>query len=329
MSYTVGDIRRWDMSALIGTGHQVGRRRSVAEAARRNLSDGAAALDEGWDGHAATSVLEVAEGEKQYVTHLSDGLEDLVGVIGRAAAALGPAVQSVKNRIAEAEAAGLVVTDVAVESNAGGIGVGGGSDQAVVDLHAEVISSAAETVRSLDEHYGQEIGGIAARLQVAIPPVVDRSPIPGPDDPWPGRGVDVMTSAMAAGNPKLADELDPATRGKHKLNPVPDDFGAAAGKGLRLVGRVARPVGIGVTVNDGVQAYAAGKTSTPEAVLETGGALGGGLVGGMAAGAISGSVFGPVGTFIGAGIGAAVGTYLGQKTGDVVHEEFFIEESEK
>lgn len=325
MSYTVGDIRRWDVSALIVAGHEVGRRGSVAEDARRNLSDGSEALDEGWDGLAANAVLEAAEGEKQCVTQLSDGLEDLAGALDRAAAALGPAVQSVKDRIAEAEAAGLVVTDVAVESGAGGVGAGEGPDQALVDLHAEVISTAIETVRSLDEHYGREIDGIAARIHDAIPPEVDRSPIPGPDDPWPGRAVDAMTGAASRGYPDLADELDPETRGKHKLNPKPDDFGRSTARGLRMLGKAAGPLGSGLTLYDGVKAHADGETSTGEAITETTSALVGGAAGGAAAGAVAGTVFGPVGTLIGAGVGAAVGSYLGQKAGDTAHEKLFGE----
>lgn len=325
MSYTVGDIRRWDVSALIVAGHEVGRRGSVAEDARRNLSDGSEALDEGWDGLAANAVLEAAEGEKQCVTQLSDGLEDLAGALDSAAAALGPAVQSVKDRIAEAEAAGLVVTDVAVESGAGGVGAGEGPDQALVDLHAEVISTAIETVRSLDEHYGREIDGIAARIHDAIPPEVDRSPIPGPDDPWPGRAVDAMTGAASRGYPDLADELDPETRGKHKLNPKPDDFGRSTARGLRMLGKAAGPLGSGLTLYDGVKAHADGETSTGEAITETTSALVGGAAGGAAAGAVAGTVFGPVGTLIGAGVGAAVGSYLGQKAGDTAHEKLFGE----
>lgn len=325
MSYTVGDIRRWAVSALIGAGHEVGRQGSVAEDAWRNLSEGAEPLDEGWDGLAANAVLEAAEGEKQCVTQLSDGLEDLAGALDRAAAALGPAVQSVKDRIAEAEAAGLVVTDVAVESAAGGVGAGEGPDQALVDLHAEVISTAIETVRSLDEHYGREIDGIAARINDAIPPEVDRSPIPGPDDPWPGRAVDAMTGAASRGYPDLADELDPETRGKHKLNPKPDDFGRSTARGLRMLGKSAGPLGSGLTLYDGVKAHVDGETSTGEAITETTSALVGGAAGGAAAGAVAGTVFGPVGTLIGAGVGAAVGFYLGQKAGDTAHEKLFGE----
>ena len=132
-----------------------------------------------------------------------------------------------------------------------------------------------------------------------------------------------MTAAASKGYPDFADELDPDTRGKHKLNPAPDDFGRAASTGLRGLGRLAGPLGGGLTVYDGMKTHAEGKTTSLEAFLETGGALGGGMVGGAAAGAAAGTLFGPVGTFIGAGIGAAVGTYLGQKAGNAVHEEFF------
>lgn len=323
MSYAVGDIRRWDVSALIDVGHEVELRRVVAEDARRSLSDGAAMLDEGWDGLSAVAVLDAAEGERLHVSHLADGVEDLADVLGRTQAALGSAVQAVKDRIADAEAAGFIVTDVAVEPAAGGVGAGASPDQAIVDLHAEAISSAIVTVRSLDEHYGREIDSIAARLHAAIPPEVDRSPIPGPDDPWPGRGVDAMTGAMGQGNPALAHELDPETRGKHKLNPVPDAFGRDAAKGLRVMGKAAGPLGAGLTVYDGVKAHAEGETSAGEAAFETGGALGGGMLGGMAAGAAVGSLFGPAGTFLGAGVGAVVGTELGKGLGSWTHETIF------
>lgn len=323
MSYTVGDIRRWDVSALSGAGGLLSQRGTTVEDVRRNLSDGAATLDEGWDGHAANAVLDAVEGEKRHVTHLADGLVDLADALTRAQAALGPAVQSVRDRIADAEAAGLVVTDVAVEQPAGGSDrTASAADQSVVDQHAEAISSAIETVRSLDEHYGREIDGIASQLHSAIPPEVDRSPIPGPDDPWPSRAVDAMTGAMSQGNPALAHELDPETRGRHKLNPVPDDFGRDAAKGLRLLGKAAGPLGYGLTLYDGAKAHAEGETSTVEAIAETTGALVGGAAGGAATGAAFGTVFGPVGTLIGAGVGAAVGSYLGQKAADKAYEEF-------
>ena len=132
-----------------------------------------------------------------------------------------------------------------------------------------------------------------------------------------------MTRAMSAGNPALAHELDPGTRGGHKLNPVPDDFGRAASAGLRGLGRFAGPLGGGLTVYDGMKAHAEGKTSTGEAVVETTAAFGRGALGGAAAGAAAGTLFGPAGTFIGAGIGAVVGTYLGQNAGDAFHEKYF------
>ena len=328
MSYSVGDVRRWDTTALITAGEELADRRAVAEDARRALADGAEALDEGWDGLAADAVLGAVEGEKGNVTRLADGLEDLVDTVQRAHEALGPAVQSVLDRIADAETAGLVVTDVAVEPAAGGRSPEAVTDQATGALHAEAISSAIETVRSLDEHFGREIDEIASRLHNAIPPKVDRSPIPGPDDPWPGRGVDAMTGAMGQSYPALAGELDPETRGKHKLNPAPDDFGRNAAKGLRVLGKAAGPLGTGLTLFDGMKAHAEGKTSTGEAIVETTGAVVGGAAGGAVAGAVAGTFFGPVGTLLGAGIGAVVGTYLGQKAGDEAHERFFDERPE-
>ncbi|UVE94140.1 WXG100 family type VII secretion target [Dietzia sp. B32] len=324
MSRTVGDIRRWDVSALAGAAGDVGRQGKVAEGIRRYLVDGASTLDDGWDGQAADAVLDTVEREKSHVSTLADGLEDLADALRGSQAALGRAVQAVRDRIADAGAAGLQVGESSVRPVSGR----GDIDQSTVEEHAEAISSAVDTVRSLDEHYGREIDRIAARLHAAIPPEVDRSPIPGPDDPWPGRGVDAMTGAASGGYPDVADELDPRTRGRHTLNPAPDDFGRAAATGLRGLGRVAGPLGGGLTVYDGVKAHAEGKTSVGEAVWETAGALGGGMLGGAAAGATAGSIFGPVGTFVGAGIGAAVGTYLGQKAGDAVHEELFDERSD-
>lgn len=336
MSYSVAEVRRWEASALGGAGEEVRGRSTVAEDSRRTLADGAATLDEGWDGLAADAVIEAAEGEKRHVSHLADGLEDLADALVRAQTALGPAVQSVRDRIADAEAAGLMVEGDTVRPAIAGAGAGGdgagagagagiGPDQATVDLHAAQISGAVETVRSLDEHYGREIDQIASQLNASIPAVVDRSPIPGPDDPWPGRAVDAMTGAANAGYPAIADELDPETRGKHKLDPVPDDFGRSAAKGLRFVGKAAWPVGLGITALDGAKAHAEGESTALEAVMESAGAFGGGMAGGAAAGAAAGTVFGPVGTLIGAGIGAAVGSYLGQKAGDMVHEEIFGE----
>lgn len=324
MTYSVGQVRNWETGALLGVGDAVADKASVAQDARSILSEGGEALDEGWDGRAADAVLDAVEFEKVHVTKLAHALDDLVDVLRRAQVALGPAVREAHGRIAEAEGAGLEVGDESVRPTAGRDDI----DQATVDEHAEAISFAVDIVRSLDEHYGEQIDEIATRLHAAIPPEVDRSPIPGPDDPWPGRGVDAMTAAMSEGYPAFADELDPDTRGKHKLNPVPDDFGRSASTGLRGLGRLAGPLGSGLTVYDGVKAHAEGKTSTREAFIETTGALGGGALGGAAAGAIAGSLFGPAGTFIGAGIGAAVGTHFGQKAADAVHEKFFDEYSE-
>ncbi|WP_295648052.1 WXG100 family type VII secretion target [uncultured Dietzia sp.] len=318
MTYSVGQVRNWEVGALVEAGDAVAGRASVAHDVRSILSEGGEALDEGWDGLAADAVLDAVELEKAHVSKLADGLDDLVDALRRAQAALGSAVQAVRDRITEAEGVGLEVGDELVRPAAGRDDIG----QSVVDEHAEAIRFAVDTVRSLDEHYGGEIDEIATRLHGAIPSEVDRSPIPGPDDPWPGRGVDAMTAAASKGYPDFADELDPGTRGKHKLNPVPDDFGRAAGTGLRGLGRFAGPLGGGLTVYDGMKAHAEGKTSTGEAIVETTAAFGGGALGGAAAGAAAGTVFGPVGTFIGAGIGAAVGTYLGQKAGDAMHEKF-------
>ena len=318
MRYSVGQVRNWEVGALIEAGDAVAGRVSVAQDAQSILSDGGEVLDEGWDGLAADAVLDAVELEKAHVSRLADAFDDLADVLRRARAALGSAVRAVRERIAEAEGAGLEVGDELVRPAAGRDDI----DQATVDEHAEAIRLAVDTVVSLDDHYGGQIDEIAARLYGAIPSEVDRSPIPGPDDPWPGRGVDAMTAAASRGYPDFADELDPDTRGRHKLNPVPDDFGRAASAGLRGLGRFAGPLGGGLTVYDGMKAHAEGKTSTGEAVVETTAAFGGGALGGAAAGAAAGTVFGPVGTFIGAGIGAVVGTYLGQKAGDAVHEKF-------
>ena len=324
MTYSVGRVRNWETGALLGAGDAVADRASVARNARRILTDGGEVLDEGWDGRAADAVLDAVELERSHVGRLADALDDVVDALRRAQSALASAVGAVRDRVAEAQGAGLEVGEESVRPAAGRDDV----DQATVEEHAEAIGFAVDTVRSLDRHYAAEIDEIAARLHGAIPPEVDRSPIPGPDDPWPARGVDAMTRAMSAGYPAFADELDPDTRGKHKLNPVPDDFGRSASTGLRGLGRLAGPLGSGLTVYDGVKAHAEGKTSTREAFIETTGALGGGALGGAAAGAIAGSWFGPAGAFIGAGIGAAVGTHFGQKAADAVHEKFFDEHSE-
>lgn len=336
MSYSVAEVRRWEASALGGAALAVGVSSADAVKALGTLDKGAGELDKGWDGVAAQAVIEAAEGEKRHVSHLADGLEELVDALVRAAEALGPAVQSVRDRIAEAEAAGLIVEGNTVRpASAGGAGadagagtaVGADTVQATVDLHAAQISGAVETVRSLDEHYGREIDRIASQLNASIPAAVDRSPIPGPDDPWPVRVVDAMTGAASSGFPNFADDLDPETRGKHMKNAVSDDIGGSTAKSLRMMGKFAGALGAGVTVYDGYQGYRDGETSAVEAAIETTGALGGGMAGGAVAGAAAGSFFGPVGTLIGAGIGAAVGSYFGQKAGDKMHEEIFNDRS--
>lgn len=328
----MGEVRRWELAGLEDAAVTVASRSEVAAESCRVLVKGGEELDEGWDGRAADAVLEAAEGEKAHVTRLADGLEDLKEALERAHSALDPAVQSVRDRISEAEAAGLVVADVHVEPAPGRHGSDPDALRALVDQHVEAIGAALVTVRSLDEHYGREIDEIAARLHTAIPPEVDRSPIPGPDDSWPGRTLDAATGAatgaVAEGAQALANDLDPETRGRHSATPLPDDVGRAVSTGLRGLGRIAGPLGGGLTVYDGVKSHAEGSASASEAFIETTGALGGGALGGAAAGAIAGSFFGPAGAFIGAGIGAAVGTYYGRKAGEVVHEQFFDEHPE-
>lgn len=324
MGYTIGRVRRWDAGGVTTASSAVADRRAIAEDARTILSDGREALDEGWDGIAANAVLDAAEAEKAHVTKLANGLEDLVEALDRAAAALGPAVQSVRDRITDAESAGLVVGEDSV-------GPAPGRDditQDIVDGHVEALGMALETVRSLDEHYGRELDAVAELLHQAIPPVVDRAPIPGPDDPWPGIAVTAATGSMTDGFPRLAHELDPRTRGRHVLNPAPDDFGRSAAGGLRGLGRLAGPLGAGLTIYDGVEGYAKGETTAVEASAETIGALGGGLAGGMATGAAMGMVLGPGGAILGAGIGAAVGSYLGQRAADVAYDQVFRTEDD-
>lgn len=316
MGYSIGTVRRWDAGALATAGTEISTRRATAEEARGVLVDGRDALDADWDGLAAEAVLAAAEAERIHVTRLVDGIDDLTTVVANAETALGPAVQGVADRIAGAEAAGLVVGEDSVGPAPGRRDI----EQSTVDEHAEAISRAIDTVASLDRHYGDEIDAIATRLHAAIPPAVDRGVIPGPDDPWPGRAVDAMTSAMTYGFPNLADELDPDTRGRHTLNPAPDDFGRATATGLRSLGRLAGPLGTGLTLYDGVNGYVKGETTAVEAAAETTGALAGGAAGGMALGAGLGMLVGPAGAILGAGIGAAVGSYLGQKGMDEAHE---------
>lgn len=317
MSYGIGDLRRWDTGGLTTASGAVATRESAAEDARRILSDGREALDEGWDGRAADAVLDAADAEKTHVTKLADGLHDLVDALARAQAALAPAVQTVRDRIADAEFAGLVVGDTSVAPAPGRSDIA----QFTVDEHAAAIRAAIDTVVSLDEHYGREIDAVAEMLHAAIPADVDRTPIPGPDDPWPGQAVDAMTGGLDRGLPQLADEIDPATRGAHAIPNGPPVQTAEVAKGLRRLGKIAGPLGTGLTVYGGVEEYATGKSSLPEAAVETSFALGGGLAGGAAAGAAAGMWIGPLGAVVGAGIGAAVGSYLAKEGSSLAYDE--------
>ena len=316
MTYTIGRVRRWDAGGVTTTSSTVAGRRATAEEARRILGEGWEKLAGGWEGVAAEAVLDAAEAERAHVTKLADGLADLADVLARAAAALGPAVQSVRDRIAGAESAGLVVGEDSVGPAPGREDV----TQDTVDSHVEALGMALDTVRSLDQHYGREIDAVAARLHQAIPPVVDRRPIPGPDSTWPGVAADAVTGAVQAGAEDLADGLDPATRGRHVLDPVPDELGRRYAGGLRGLGRLAGPLGAGLTVYDGIEGYVSGETTAGEAAAETTGALGGGMAGGALAGAAAGSFLGPAGTAVGAGIGAAVGAWAGKEAVDRVYD---------
>lgn len=72
MTYSVGQVRNWELGALIEAGDAVAGRASVAQDARSILSDGGEVLDEGWDGLAADAVLDAVEFEKAHVTKLAD-----------------------------------------------------------------------------------------------------------------------------------------------------------------------------------------------------------------------------------------------------------------
>ncbi|WP_216693046.1 WXG100 family type VII secretion target [Dietzia psychralcaliphila] len=316
MSYTIGQVRRWDAGGVTTASSAVAERHANATEARAILAAGRSELDEGWDGISADAVLDAAEGEKVHVTKLTHGLEDLSDTLSRAAAAVGPAVQSLRDRIAAAEAAGLVVGEDSV-------GPAPGRDeitQDVVDGHVEALGLALDIVGSLDQHYGREIDAVVEMVQRAMPPDVDREPIPGPDSAIPGIATTAATGAVEGWAPALADEHDPDTRGRHTLDPMPDEAGRRSAGLLRGLGRLAGPVGGGFTVYEGVEGYANGETSAGEAILETGGALGGGMAGGALAGAAAGSVLGPAGTLVGAGIGAVVGAWAGQEAGGAVHD---------
>lgn len=318
VSYTMGLISRWDTTALTAAGDAIATRRATAEGLRTSLADGRDTLSEGWSGVAADAVLDAADTEKSHVTKLADGLEDLTDALSRAEAALQPAVQSVRDRVRDAVSAGLVVGQDSV-------GPAPGRDditQDTVNAHAETIRMALDTVRSLDEHYGREIDLVATRIHDAIPPEVDRRPIPGPAHSW-SAAVDAVTGGARYGFPIQADELDPATRGRHKLNPVADAPGKAWAGVLRGLGKVAGPLGAAVTVYDGVGGYATGETTAGEASMETAGALIGGTTSGMGLGAMAGGAVGPLGAILGAGIGAAVGSYLGKKGGSAAFDRYF------
>lgn len=307
MSYSIGELRRWDTGGLGTASSAVAAREATAEDARRTLSDGREALADGWEGVAADAVLDAADAEKTHVTKLADGLHDLADAVARAGAALAPAVQAVRDRIAEAEATGLLVGYTAVAPAPGRTDI----EQATVDEHAHAIRSAIDTVASLDEHYGREIDAVASMLHAAIPAEVDRSPIPGADDPWPGRAVDAATGGFKESVEREARDLDPDRRGRHARISIPDDQARAVASDLGRFGRFAGGVGTVTTVVGGVNEYASGESSAGRAAAGVAGALGGGAAGGALAGAAAGSIFGPVGTFIGAGVGAAIGSELG------------------
>ena len=61
MTYSVGQVRNWEVGALIEAGDAVSGRVSVAQDAQSILSDGGEVLDEGWDGLAADVVLDAVE----------------------------------------------------------------------------------------------------------------------------------------------------------------------------------------------------------------------------------------------------------------------------
>ncbi|MFN7244068.1 MAG: hypothetical protein ACK4M5_12620, partial [Dietzia cercidiphylli] len=180
----------------------VAERMALAVEARTALAAGRSALDVGWNGVAADAVLDAAEGEKVHVTKLADGLGELADALSRAAAAVGPAVQAVRDRVDETEAAGLVVGEDSV-------GPAPGRDeitQEVVDGHVEALGQALATVGSLDQHYGREIDAIAGMMHRAIPTEVDRATIPGPDAVILGTAITADSGAVREGASALADE---------------------------------------------------------------------------------------------------------------------------
>lgn len=316
MSYSVGAVRRWDTGGVTTASLATSGRHDIAEKSREALSQGRQNLAAGWEGVAADAVLDAADAEQRHVAALAGHLDELTRTLEQARDALGPAVQVVRDRVSQAQACGLVVLEDSISPAPGRDDI----TEAEVNGHAEAIEQALDVVASLDQLYGGRLDEIATRLHEVIPPEVDKGPIPGPDDPWPGVAVDAITSAMSNGHPRFADELDPLTRGRHVLNPAPDDYGRRASAGFRFVGRVAGPLGTGMTLYDGLNRYARGEVGAVEATVETGGALGGGAVSGTLIGASAGSYLGPYGALVGGGIGAAAGSPLGKKFGDLAYE---------
>ncbi|MET3861602.1 uncharacterized protein YukE [Dietzia sp. 2505] len=316
VSYSVGAVRRWDARGVTTACAASAGRHHIAEEARGALSEGRHGLAMGWEGVAADAVLDAADCEHRHIDALAGYLDDLTQTIEQAGNALGPAVKVVRDRIAEAQARGLVVLDDSLAPAAGRDDI----TQAEVDGRAEASEEALDVVAALDQHYGRTLDGIAARLNDAIPPEPNRGSIPGPDIPWPGVAVAALTRAMSAGLPRRADELDPLTRGRHVLNPAPDDYGRQASAGLRFVGKLAGPLGTGMTVYDGVNRFTRGEGGAFEVATETGAALGGGMTGGALLGASGGSYAGPYGALLGAGVGAAAGSPVGKKFGELAYK---------
>ncbi|MFN3602111.1 MAG: hypothetical protein ACK4UY_12060 [Dietzia sp.] len=316
MSYSVGAVRRWNTGGVTTAKTAISDRQATAEESREALSKGRRSLAVGWEGVAADAVLDAADAEQRHAAALAGHLEELTRLLEQAASALGHAVQAVRDRVSEAQARGLVVLEDSISPMPDRDDI----TQDDVNGHAEAIELALDVVASLDKLYAHQIDDVAARLHEAIPPEVDRGPIPGPDTPWPGVAVDAITRGMAMGLPRRADELDPLTRGRHVLNPAPDDYGRQASAGLRFVGRLAGPLGTGLTVYDGVDRYTRGEASPAEAATETGGALGGGVAGGALLGFSAGSFAGPYGALAGGGIGAAAGSPVGRKFAELAYK---------
>lgn len=62
MSFSLDNIRFWNIGALAEASSDVTSRARIAEEVRRILSDGAEALDEGWAGRAAESFSALLSG---------------------------------------------------------------------------------------------------------------------------------------------------------------------------------------------------------------------------------------------------------------------------